>query len=92
MLAFDEGRAVTPSSFEGFHRGIAPKRNFRPTGRVHRTNRSRYAATTEGEREACFGSWKLPIILEKGLEQGMVRNFYQLRMAKYAGALTAQQV
>ncbi|MCK1422572.1 MULTISPECIES: hypothetical protein [unclassified Bradyrhizobium] len=29
----------------------------------------------------------MPSILEKGLEQGMVRNFYQLRMGKYAGAL-----
>lgn len=29
----------------------------------------------------------MPSILGKGLEQGMVRNFYQLRMGKYAGAL-----
>ncbi|MCK1544771.1 hypothetical protein IVB12_23190 [Bradyrhizobium sp. 179] len=29
----------------------------------------------------------MPSILEKGLEQGVVRNFYQLRMGKYAGAL-----
>lgn len=87
MLAFDEGAAVTPSSFEGFHRGITRNAIFGRQAGVHRTNRSRYAATTEGEREACFGSWKVPSIPGKGLQQGMVRNFYQLCMGKYAGAL-----